>query len=239
MASTIIYAGVFVAGVVSGTTGLAFPLIAGPILLLEHAPSQAVILTSSCSLLGQILSFCLLGRTISYDIRWNMILAGLVGVPLGTQLLVSADPTVMRYGFGVLLILSSLPFFAGPRLRIARHAPIIDTLVGWAGGICGGLFGVSAAVPTLWFCLQGLERDRHRAVMQPFIVAIQAASIASIWLRGNAGTNTVSELGLYIVPVLLGVAVGTELFRRASSKLYFHAVVLITLCSGIALIGFH
>jgi hypothetical protein len=37
-----VFTGIFAAGMVSGTTGVAFPLIAGPIFLLIYAPPKAV-----------------------------------------------------------------------------------------------------------------------------------------------------------------------------------------------------
>ena len=44
--------GVFVAAIVSGATGLGFPLLAAPIFLREYAPPQAILITSFCSLIG-------------------------------------------------------------------------------------------------------------------------------------------------------------------------------------------
>ena len=42
--------GVLIAAIVSGATGLAFPLIATPIFLVDYAPPQAILITSLCSL---------------------------------------------------------------------------------------------------------------------------------------------------------------------------------------------
>ena len=52
--------GIFIAGATSGATGLAFPLIAAPVLLLSYSPANAVTLAAMCSLTGQIFSIALL-----------------------------------------------------------------------------------------------------------------------------------------------------------------------------------
>jgi hypothetical protein len=45
-----VFAGIAVAGAISGISGLAFPLIAGPIFLLMYPAPEAVALTAMCSL---------------------------------------------------------------------------------------------------------------------------------------------------------------------------------------------
>jgi len=46
--------GILVAGAVSGATGVALPLIAGPVFLMTFAPVEAVALTALCSITGQL-----------------------------------------------------------------------------------------------------------------------------------------------------------------------------------------
>lgn len=122
--------GVFIAAIVSGATGLAFPLIATPIFLIDYAPPQAILITSLCSLSGQLLSIRLLRQTITYEIRWPLIFAGLFGVPFGTFALLWWDGRIIRLGLGVLLAicgawrLALVGWRAGPLSRLlfgARH----------------------------------------------------------------------------------------------------------------------
>jgi hypothetical protein len=49
-----VFTGIFVAGMVSGISGLAFRLIAGPIFLWIYPAPGAVALTAMCSLTGQL-----------------------------------------------------------------------------------------------------------------------------------------------------------------------------------------
>src|SRR5215831_10429439 len=127
------------AGTVSGATGLALPLIAGPIFILLYSPPQAVMLTGLCSLLGQIFSVALLRKEIRYQFRWRMIIPGLLGVPLGTQMLLRADSTFIHFGFGILLIILSLCLLVRrPMIHVHAGERVSDAIVGVCGGICGG-----------------------------------------------------------------------------------------------------
>ena len=74
-----VFGGIFAAGAVSGISGLAFPLIAGPIFLLIYTAPEAVALTAMCSLTGQLFSIALLRRAIAYEFRVLLIAAGLLG----------------------------------------------------------------------------------------------------------------------------------------------------------------
>src|SRR5215469_9945617 len=74
-----VFAGIAVAGAISGISGLAFPLIAGPIFLLVYPAPEAVALTAMCSLTGQLFSIALLWRVIGYEVRVPLIAAGLLG----------------------------------------------------------------------------------------------------------------------------------------------------------------
>jgi uncharacterized protein len=103
-----VFIGIFAAGMVSGTTGMAFPLIAGPIFLLVYTPAKAVALTAMCSLTGQVFSIALLRRSIDYELRLPLIAAGLVGVPLGTALLNCCDHHPVRITRGGLIVISAL-----------------------------------------------------------------------------------------------------------------------------------
>jgi len=44
-------------------------------------------------------------------------------------------------------------------------------LVGFAGGLVGGLTAMSGAVPTLWCDLHGLSQLEQRGIVQPFMLA--------------------------------------------------------------------
>jgi uncharacterized membrane protein YfcA len=133
MESDLVACGVLLGGAVSGATGVAFPVIAGPLLLLEYQPAQAVLLTAICSLAGQFFSMGLLRHSIEYRVRWSLVLPGLLCIPIGTTLLSLASPAAMRIGFGALLAVSSLCVLVRPPL-FASRSKLVDVFVGACGG---------------------------------------------------------------------------------------------------------
>jgi len=180
-----VFAGIFVAAAASGISGLAFPLIAGPIFLLIYPTPEAVALTAMCSLTGQLFSIALLWRVISYEFRAPLISADVLGVPLGSALLCSFNPHCIRVVLGALIMISGLWLSLRTQRRALRTPSLpSEVLVGLTGGLTGGLVGASSIVPAIWCAACGFDKSRQRAVTQPYILTMQAASLVSLWAWG-------------------------------------------------------
>jgi uncharacterized protein len=228
--------GVLFAAIVSGATGLAFPLIAAPIFLVDYAPPQAILITAVCSLIGQLLSLRLLRQTINYEIRWPLILAGLFAGPFGTFALMWCDGRAIRLGMAALLVICGVWQLTGGRLRGFRDVRYSELIIGAFGGICGGMFGASSPVPAIWLSLRRLDKNRQRAILQPYIIAVQCVSLLAL-LYGGAFVATVGRaLAMYLPPLVAGIFVGTSSFRLFSSESYGHAVAGLVIVGGVALL---
>lgn len=238
MQSELFAIGLFFAGGLSGATGLAFPVVAGPLILLEYPPPQAVMMTSICSLVGQLLSITLLHKAVPFRITWHFILPGLLLIPVGTLMLLTADSTVIRIGFGAMLSVSSLcMLLRGPILGF--RSKIIDAIVGACGGFCGGAFGASSVLPAFWFCAQGLDRRTQRGIVQPYIVSVQLVSLGSLLVGGAYSGVAAFDILLWLPTVLAGVTFGSFVFSHLQNQLYSRAIFLITLASSLVLVVWH
>lgn len=234
MHQTISSIGVLVAAIVSGATGLAFPLIATPIFLFDYAPPQAILITSLCSLSGQLLSIWLLRQTVTYEFRLPLILAGLFGVPFGTFALLWCDAGIIRFGLGGLLAICGAWRLSGGG-RGGLRVCCSERVIGVCGGLCGGMFGVSSAIPSIWLAMSGLDKTKQRAILQPYIIAVQCASLIAL-LYNRAFTATVwIALEQYLLPLIAGIFIGTFSFRLFSSEAYARVVSGLVMLSGFAL----
>jgi uncharacterized protein len=227
---------VFAAAVISGATGLGFPLLAAPVFLIDNDPPQAILITSVCSLMGQLFAIVILRRSVQYELRWKLLLPGLLGVPVGTCLLLLLDTSVPRIGLAVLLILSSIWLMTGRSTNIQAAPRFPEWLVGVSGGICGGLFGVSAVLPAAWLSASGFDKLRQRAIIQPYVIAAQSLSLTLLCYHDSLTASVVRAILLNTVPLLIGIAAGTAAFRIMSSGTYSRAVLTITLLSGLMLL---
>jgi uncharacterized membrane protein YfcA len=232
-----VFAGIFVAGAVSGISGLAFPLIAGPIFLLIYPAPEAVALTAMCSLTGQLFSIALLWRTIAYESRIPLIAAGLLGAPLGSALLCSFNPHCVRVVLGALIVVSGLWRSLRTQKRALRRPSLrSEVLIGLTGGLTGGLVGASSVVPAIWCAACGFDKARQRAVTQPYILAMQAASLVSLWVWGALDRDIAGQYADFVLPVLVGVGLGVAGFRALSTSAATRVVMGVVTISGVSLL---
>jgi hypothetical protein len=228
-------AGIFVASWVSGMTGLAFPTIATPLFLLLFSPLETVALTAACSLTGQIVSMLLLRRRVAYALRWQLVISGLFGVPLGVSLL--SIVSVHEFGMiaGSFIALASLWWLFRPSIHAGDGHPAVEILVGLAGGLSGGLIGLSAPLPTIWCAARGLSKERQRAVLQPFILIVQLTSGVLLWRHGTLDRTVVDTYLSLSGSVVAGTALGACVFRAVSTESFMRVTLGLTAASGIAL----
>ena len=80
------------------------------------------------------------------------------------------------YGFPLLLFPTALFFIRKP-MAFSFGGSLADAAVGFAGGILGGLAGLSGPLPTLWASVRGWTKDQRRGVFQIFNGTVLGAAL--------------------------------------------------------------
>ncbi len=233
-----VLAGAAVGGFVNGLAGTGTAMAALPIWLQALEPALAVQLSGACSIAGQLMTI----RSIWPDIDWRrllpLLLIGLAGVPVGIAALAIVPAGAFKLGVGAVLAAYSGIMLAGNgRLRIAGTGRFGDWAAALAGGLFGGLAGLSGAPLAIWASLRGWSKIQRRAVFQMFNLTILAAMLAA-----NAGTGRLAaDVGpvlLLAMPVaIVGVLAGTATYRRLSDRSFDRAVLWLLLLAGIGLVA--
>jgi uncharacterized protein len=229
--------GICFAGVLSGAFGVAFPLIAGPLFLLLYKPSDALLLTALCTLLSNLSSAVLLRHSIKYQLRWQLIIPVLIGIPLGTALVTHIEaPTALRTGFGLLLAITSAVCLLPRKVIITGEHSLVDLIIGILGGVLGGMFAAPVALTATWLSMRGLEKMIIRALLQPLMILSQLIIVLSLCCTGSLRLHILYTVGLYIPALMLGVLCGVFIFNVISTSAYIKVVNVLILLVGIILI---
>jgi uncharacterized membrane protein YfcA len=227
----------FAAALVAGLAGFAFGLVAAAAWLHILTPLQTTTLIVVFGLVVQGYSVWLLRHALRFERLWPFLLGGILGVPLGAELLRSADPAHVRWTVGVLLV----AFVIYSVLRPAAVAPaaggrVADGAVGVLSGVLGGITGLGGILPTVWCALRGWPKDQQRAVFQPVAVAMFLATIAWLGGSGSISPDTLQLIALGLPAVLLGVWAGVKLFGRLDEAGFRKVVLALLFASGVALL---
>ena len=131
----------------------------------------------ACSIGVQAANLWALRRSIQWGGSALLIAGGALGIPIAVYLLQNTDTYILRVGFGLIVSLYAGYMLFRPALARAggtsnRH---LIALIGFGGGLIGGLTAMPGAIPTIWCDMRGMPsrparsgaavRLRHHAIV--------------------------------------------------------------------------
>ena len=223
-------------GLIQGYAGFGGALISLPFFVLLFGPVTGFAMILIVMFLIQA---SLIPKAVA-EADWKEIcpLAGAsaITMSLGILFLVTADPTFIKKGMGVFIILITLFMISGWRYTGKRRYAVGITTGAIAGGITGS-FGVAAfPLSALYFhsSSSGLETIRANVLMalaSNLVVAILGLAIQGIY------PPTLIARALVIAPIFVcGAFFGQYLFNYAPVNWFKPVVYIILILSAIALL---
>ena len=230
-------AGIFAGALVSGLVGFAFSAVAGVVLLHILPPIEAVPMMMACSIVTQVASLIALRGAVEWRCSPLLIVSGLFGVIPALYLLSHIEAGAFRIGFGLFLAGYAALMLFRPTATAKSSDPsrLRYAFVGFGGGLVGGLTAMPGALPTIWCDLRGLPKDQQRAVVQPYIVALQIFALALLLTQDTFTHQALVNLACGLPALIAGVALGIMMFRRVSNTGFRSAVLVVLFFAGVLL----
>ena len=229
--------GALAGGFVSGLAGFGTALMALGIWLYVLPPSLAVPLVLICSVIAQLSTLPSMWKSFDLSLVWPFLIGGLAGVPLGTMMIAQADPKVFKLSVGVLLLIFPTALYFNRRpLAFRLGGRIADAAIGFAGGILGGLAGLSGPLPILWANIRGWSKHERRGIFQLFNFTVLATALV---LQAASGLveSKVIWLALIAFPgTLIGAWCGARVYHALSDKHFGDIVLGLLFLSGLGLV---
>jgi len=230
-------AAVFLGAFVSGLAGFAFSAVAGAILLHTRLPMEAVPLMMACSVGVQASNLWALRKDIQWKQSLVLVLGGLLGVPIAVWLLQTTDAQTFREVFGLAVALYAgymlfRPSLTGLRLMSHRR----NALIGFGGGLVGGLTAMPGALPTIWCDMHGVPKNQQRGLVQPFIAAMQIFALALLLAHHDLSSKLFFDLLLSVPALVAGSVLGIVAFRFVSEQIFRRIVLIVLMMSGLLLV---
>lgn len=233
----IVVAGALVAGFVNGLSGTGYALMALGFWLQAMSPVTAAPLVALCAVAGHLQALRSIWTGVRWPRLWPFLIAGLVGVPIGTVLLEHVRVQPLKLGVGLLLI------FYSAWMGFVRRPPVVggggraaDATVGLAGGVLGGMASLSGPAPTIWVQLRGWGKDEQRGVNQPFNMAILATALASAGVAGLLDRTFWIWAAITVPVSLVGARLGLLLYGRVNDVVFRQLVLVLLALSGMTLV---
>jgi uncharacterized protein len=230
--------------VMSGLSGFGFSAI-GAICLWLLPPTLAVPLLMALSSANQMMSLRQIRADMTPLREWwpngpaPFIAGGLIGVPIGLWLLHRLPTPVLMVVFGAFLVAYaaySMATSVNPRVMTGGWATSV--LVGGVGGIIGGFTAFPGAAVVVWTGRCGLPKKASRAIVQPYIFAMQMVSLAMLGVQHPSTFNAAfwSLFAMTIVAVLPGTLLGVRIYKSLSDINFRRVSFSLLGTSGIAIL---
>lgn len=234
----VVAGGAAIAGFIQGLSGFGFGLTAMALWAWALEPRLAATLSVFGALVGQLLAAFTVRRGWDFRALLPFLAGGLAGLPLGLYLLPRLDVPLFKMVLGAMLVIvCPLMFFAGQLPRVRRGGRAGDALAGAAGGVMGGLGGFTGVVPTLWCTVRGFDKDRQRAVIQNFNLAMQVVTFGSYFATGIIEQRMLPLLAVVAPAVVIPVLLGTRVYIGISEVAFRKVVLGLLAASGVALLA--
>ncbi len=227
----------FLGGFASGLAGFAMGFVVSGIWLHIITPVQTAALIAGYGLCTQGYGVWKLRQTLNWRTVAPFIIGGVLGVPLGAMLLTYLDPNYVRLNVGALLLVYSIYGLSKPTFRPQKTGAATDGSIGFLNGVLGGLTGLPGFIITVWCQMHGWTKDEQRAVFQPIILTGMMMIAISLSVAGGITIETL-RLYLFGLPaVLAGLWLGFKCYGKLDDSTFRKVVLVVLLCSGVALIA--
>lgn len=225
-----------VAGVIRGITGFGGAMVMSPPLALLLGPLvtvPAVLLVESLAATPMLVQT---RRLVRWRVIGPILAAACFTIPLGTWILTSVDPQVMRRVIAAVVIVFSLLLLRGWRYA-GRHR--LATGVG-LGALAGTMVGATSmgGPPVILYLLAGPDPiDTTRANLTYFVGIISLACVAMLWAAGVLDARGWLLAALLAPGYYLGMVAGTRLFSRFNDVRFrrFTLLLMMVVSAGILL----
>jgi uncharacterized membrane protein YfcA len=233
--STAVYviAVIFVATLIRSTLGFGEALIAVPLLAFRTPVDVAAPLAVLVSVVVAGAVVVQDWRGVQFRAAAGLILASLMGIPLGLLLLARGDNQSVKLLLGSVIILFSTYSLAIGRSRNLAHDHAGWLIVcGFLSGILGGAYGMNGPPLAIYGALRRWSPQHFRATLQAYFLPVSLIGLAGYALIG-LWTAAVTQYFLWSLPgVVVATVSGRFINRRIQSDGFIRIVY-----GGLVVIG--
>ncbi|MEM7546883.1 MAG: sulfite exporter TauE/SafE family protein [Pseudomonadota bacterium] len=199
-------------------------------------PSVAATLVVVVSVASQLQSLPTVWRSIEFKRLAPFALPGLAAVPIGTLLLSEVDVQAFKTAVGgVLLAYMLMSLLARTTKPVAWGGRLGDGVIGAAGGVLGGLAGLSGPLPTMWANLRGWTKDEKRSVIQGFNLTILLVALVAHLVGGFFTAQLLLSAAVALPVAAAGTWLGVRCYGRVNGRQFTRLLLILLGASGLSL----
>jgi uncharacterized membrane protein YfcA len=216
--------------VVKGATGMGLPLIALPVLTsafgLQHAVGLMTIPLIVTNV-WQVWRFRAEARSDRLAFMPWFLVAGAVGIAIGTWALTALPERVLVLALGILLLAYVAMRLVKPHWSLSLElAKRLGPVAGTGAGILQGATGISSPIGVTFIHAMNLDRVAHVFAVSAMFLLFSLVQLPSLWIAGVMRAEWLLQGLLALVPILLFMPLGQWLSSRLSRQAFDRMILV-------------
>lgn len=227
-----------IAAYVKGATGMGFPLLATPILAFLIDIRIAIALLLIPNILMDLIQI-IRGRLLSSQFRRlsPLLLCGVIGVFLGTRVLVSVPLAAVNLVLGLIV----LSFVLSSALDLSPSIPssweaLFGALVGLTGGFLNGMTNIFSPLAVVYLYGLKLTKVEFIKALASIFFTMKLSQLIALSRWQLLTTALVGQSLLLTVFVMLGFFAGLKTQDRLNQRAFNRAILVLLFLMGLGLI---
>ncbi len=206
-------------GVIRGFSGFGAGLVMTPLLALIYGPADAVIIMFLTVVIG---GMQMIPNALPIATKRDLIpmaIGCLIATPIGTYILINADPEIMRRVIGGFVLLSALVMLMGWSYTGQRSSKI-SFFAGVLSGVANGAGGVGGPPVTIYLISSNEPAAIKRANIAIASTLQAIFTIVPLTVAGMISFELIFKSIVLLPPFVGAMIIGGKLFNRANDRLY-------------------
>lgn len=210
---------ILLAGIVRGYSGFGFAMIAVLSLSLFLPPVEVV---PAILILEVAASFWLLPR-VWKEVDWRsltwILLGVLVGTPLGVYLLATVSALHMRVSISLAVIVVVISLWLGFGFK-KMPGRVVMSLIGLVSGVLNGGAAIGGPPVVIFYFSSPTAVSVGRASLIALFLATDVIALGNCLAQGLVRSNTALLTAIFLVPLVIGVTLGSRAFIKTDEKTF-------------------
>lgn len=231
----IVMATFFIANLILGITSFGCQLILLPILSLLFPLQILVPLLTVYVMPINIILFLFIYKNLQLKNMSYLALAGIIGTPLGTYLLLVVNDGILKIGVGISIIISVWAIYTSSSVYF-KNEKLGNIVAGFLSGLLNGSLSMAGPPVILFYSNNHLEKQAFRANLIFYFLILNIITCPVMYFSGLLTPQVVHymvSLSPALVVGAIGVLVGNKLANRLNNVVFNQVTLILVGIMGV------
>lgn len=220
------------AGIIQGATSFGFSLLALPILAVFIPLKIIVPMLVIYSLIMNSMIFYKIREYVELKRISVLIIAAVVATPIGTNLLINLNESILQVIVGAIVTISALSFYFGYKLKIDNER-LAYIPVGFLSGLLNGSVSLSGPPIILFLTNQGVEKQVFRATLTAYFWILNIMTVVTFLYKKLIKAEVLKFTGYLLPALIIGVLIGIKLGNRVKEETFKKFTTILMIIMGL------